>query len=384
MKLQSVHDGRLYASIGRTILGRTIPDMEEPGSFETVGRLPNPYAGIDGFRYSLVTAQPWKSLIGRVVGAYQTTNVWPITDETMLATAGRLLFVSFDGGTSWQTSRRLPSSSGLAGVLPTGVCVHDGDIYLGEYPLDNDATPRVLRSTDNGRTWTTVIELTDVRHVHSVQTDPYTGDLWITTGDTDIECRIGRLRDGRFDVVVSGDQRWRAVELVFTPSSIIWGMDCVYADRNHVFRLDRDEIDRTSTHPESVATVSNSVYFGTSFTVNGTLWVVLSTAVESGGDSTAPDKRSTDTSRKAMVIVSAATSGFTDWYEIRNYRTRRRSIEYIDYGGHLPSANAYVFLAADDDRGLFVNPYNTASDHGRIINVPLETFERVDETHPVL
>lgn len=379
MKLQSIHNGRLYASIGRTVLG-----ARELGSFETVGKLPNPYAGIGALRYSLVMSQPWKSLIGWVVGAYQTTNVWPITDETMLATAGRLLFVSSDGGTSWQTSRRLPSSSGLVGVLPTGVCVHNGDIYLGEYPLDNDVTPRVLRSTDAGRTWTTALELADVRHVHSVQTDPYTDDLWITTGDTDLECRIGRFREGRFEIVGSGDQRWRAVELVFTPSSIIWGMDCVYADRNHVFRLDRDELERTNTGPESVVTVPNSVYFGASLTVNGTLWVVLSTAVESGGDSTAPDKRSTDTSRKAMVIASTLTSEFTDWYEITNYRKRCRPVGYINYGGRLPTANAYVFIAADDDRGLFINPYNTASDHGQIINVPLETFEQVDEAHAVL
>lgn len=379
MKLQSIHNGRLYASTGRTILA-----AREPGSFEAVGKLPNPYTSIDALRYSLVTTQPWKSLIGRIVGAYQTTNVWSITDETMLATAGRLLFVSSDGGTSWQMSRRLPPSSNLSGVLPTGVCVHDKNIYLGEYPLDTDATPRILRSTDAGCTWTTVLELTDVRHIHSVQSDPYTGDLWVTTGDTDIECRIGRIRDDQFEIVGSGDQRWRAVELVFTPSSIIWGMDCVYADRNRVFRLDRDEIDRTNSDPESVAMVPNSVYFGVSLTVNDTLWVVLSTAVESGEDSTAPDKHPTDTTKKAMVIASAASSGFTDWYEIRNYRRRRRSIEYIDYNGYLPTANAYVFLAADDKQGLFVNPYNTASDHGQIITIPQETFERMSETHAMI
>lgn len=379
MKLQTIHNGRLYASTGRAIFGE-----KGRGAFETLGRLPNPYAGIDALRYTTMTAQPWKSLIGWFVGAYQTTNVWPITDTTLLATAGRLLFVSYDGGESWRVSKRLLPSSGLVGVLPMGVCIHDGEIYLGEYPLDDGAVPRILRSSDVGRTWTPALELPDVRHIHSIQTDPYTDDLWVTTGDTDIECRIGRLSDGEFEVVGEGDQRWRAVELVFTPSSIIWGMDCVYADQNHIFRLDRDEINQENTRPEPVATVSNSVYFSASLTVKDTLWVVLSTAVESGMDSTAPDKQSTDTTRKTKVIASASASGFTEWYEIKSYRTQRRPVEYVNRGGRLPTANAYVFLAADGDRGLFINPYNTACDHGRIIVVPPEAFGQLTEKYTVL
>lgn len=389
MKLQGVHSGRLYASYGRTILKE---QTRGDRAFETLGRLPNPLGGIDAFRYTLLTTQPWKSVAEWVVGAYQTTNVWPITDDVLLATAGRYLFVTHDSGTNWRVSRQLLPSSGLAGVLPSGVCVHDTEIYLGEYPLDDDAVPRILRSSDAGRTWTTVLEAPHVRHIHSVQVDPYAGEIWVTTGDRDEECHIGRLRDGRFEVVGGGDQRWRAVELVFTPSSIIWGMDCAYADRNHVFRLDRADADRVRTQTqtpriESVTTVPNSVYFGASLVVDDTQWIVFSTAAEAGEDSTAPtsigEREPTAEENRATVIASAATSRFTEWYEIGRFRTRRRPIEYVDYRGYLPVANTYVFLGADDDRGLFVNPYNTASDHGRIIDIPSETFERLAETHTV-
>lgn len=377
MKLQGVHDGQLYASRGRTIL------RERQGTFETLGRLPNPLNGVDALRYTLLTARPWKSIAGWLVGAYQTTNVWPITDTLLLATAGRSLFVSHDGGEHWRTSRRLPPSSGLTGVLLPGLCAYDTEIYLGEYPLDDDATPRILRSPDAGRTWTTVLDIPTSRHIHSVQVDPYAGDIWVTTGDRDEECHIGRLREGRFEAVGGGDQRWRAVDLVFTPSSIIWGMDCMYADRNHVFRLDRADISRTTApKPESVTTVPNSVYFSASLTVAGTQWVVLSTAAEAGGDSTAPDGSTDGTgseNRAAVVIASSATSGFTEWYEIERFQARHAPIEHIDYGDSLPTANTYVFLAADDDRGLFINPYNTATDHGRIITIQPETFERLTE-----
>lgn len=377
MKLQGVHDGQLYASRGRTIL------RERQGTFETLGRLPNPLNGVNALRYTLLTARPWKSIAGWLVGAYQTTNVWPITDTLLLATAGRSLFVSHDGGEHWRTSRRLPPSSGLTGVLLPGLCAYDTDIYLGEYPLDDDATPRILRSPDAGRTWTTVLDIPTSRHIHSVQVDPYAGDIWVTTGDRDEECHIGRLREGRFEAVGGGDQRWRAVDLVFTPSSIIWGMDCMYADRNHVFRLDRADISRTTAPKlESVTTVPNSVYFSASLTVAGTQWVVLSTAAEAGGDSTAPDGSTDGTgseNRAAVVIASSATSGFTEWYEIERFQARHAPIEHIDYGDSLPTANTYVFLAADDDRGLFINPYNTATDHGRIITIQPETFERLTE-----
>lgn len=377
MKLQGVHDGQLYASRGRTIL------RERQGTFETLGRLPNPLNGVNALRYTLLTARPWKSIAGWLVGAYQTTNVWPITDTLLLATAGRSLFVSHDGGEHWRTSRRLPPSSGLTGVLLPGLCAYDTEIYLGEYPLDDDATPRILRSPDAGRTWTTVLDIPTSRHIHSVQVDPYAGDIWVTTGDRDEECHIGRLREGRFEAVSGGDQRWRAVDLVFTPSSIIWGMDCMYADRNHVFRLDRADISRTTApKPESVTTVPNSVYFSASLTVAGTQWVVLSTAAEAGGDSTAPDGSTDGTgseNRAAVVIASSATSGFTEWYEIERFQARHAPIEHIDYGDSLPTANTYVFLAADDDRGLFINPYNTATDHGRIITIQPETFERLTE-----
>lgn len=382
MKLQGVHNGRLYASHGRTILRE-----RTSGTFETLGRLPNPLNGLDALQYTLKTTQPWKSVVGWFVGAYQTTNVWPITDTVLLATASRHLFVSHNGGKDWRVSIELPSSSGLTGVLLPAVCVHDAAIYLGEYPLADDAVPRVRRSKDAGRTWATVLELPDVRHIHSVQVDPYTGDIWMTTGDTDEECYIGRLRNGRFEIVGGGDQRWRAVELVFTPSSIIWGMDCVYTERNHVFRLERDEISSSGTpHIESVTTVPNSIYFGTSLIVDGTQWVVFSTAAEAGGDSTAPDGLTNETgneSKTAMVIASPATSEFTEWYEIERFQTRRRPVEYIDYKQYLPSANAYIFLAADDDRGLFINPYNTASDHGRIIDIQPKTFNRLTKANPV-
>lgn len=357
---------------------------------EPIGRLPNPHTGIDGLRYELVTTPPWRSALEWVVGAYQTTNVWPITDAVLVATVGSDLFVTHDGGTQWHHTHQLPASSGIAGVLPTGLCVHEGAIYLGEYPLA-DEVPQILRSSDNGRTWTPILELPEVRHVHAIRSDPYTGELWVTTGDRDAECYIGQLRNGAFEPIGGGDQRWRAVDLVFTPSAIFWGMDCAYTDRNHIFRLDRADI---PDEPElvqasasssglpltSVASVSNSVYFGSSLTIDDTQWIVFSSAVEDGADSTAPTgthgSKNATASDTATVIGAAATSGFTEWHTLGRFRRHEQPIGRLDRRGWLPTANAYVFIAGDPDHGLLINPFNTATDHGRLITVAPEAIAR--------
>ena len=174
---------------------------------------------------------------------------------------------------------------GPTGVLPPAVEHHDGTTYLREYPL-NDVTLRVFVSHDFGRSWSTSAALPDMRHVHAVQRDPHSGDIWVTTGDTDAASWIGRLHDSDFEVVGGGSQKWRAVELSFTPSSVLWGMDCVYADENRLFKLPRDEIDTPDPTPESVGQASGSVYYSVSLTVDDSQWVVFSTAMEAGPDST--------------------------------------------------------------------------------------------------
>jgi len=368
MKLEGCTGGALYGSSGRTILRE-----RESGSFEAVGSLPSPDWRADGLRRAVETTRPWKSAAERLVGAFPTTNVWRLGSGGWLATAGDRLFASHDGGGTWRASRRLPRSSGTAGVLPSAVCHHDGVTDLGEYPLDPDATPRVLRSTDGGRTWETLLSLPSVRHVHAVQVDPVTGERWVTTGDTDEACRIGRIRDGTFEPVGGGSQAWRAVELVFTEAAVMWGMDCAYADENRIFALDRENVEGG---PESLHAVSGSVYYGESIEIGGTTWAAFSTAVEVGADASAPDE--TTTVRPAKVVAASAETGFSTWHEITTYRKRTRPVDRLDGWLSLPSANAYVFLASDPDLGLFFNPYNTATDHGRVLRIPPERFERLE------
>lgn len=361
MRLQGIVDGTVYALASRTLYGG--PDL---ASLEKRGAVPTPADRrvID----RLATNGVVRSVVTSLVGEFATARVHPLGEGTLLATTGGQIFVSRDGGHSWRASRPLPPSSPSFGVLPCATCRHDGTIYLGEYPLADDTTPNVLRSSDGGKTWSGV-EIPGVRHVHSVAVDPYTDEVWVTTGDRDDECWIGRLRNRGFEPVGGGSQRWRAVELAFTPDSVLWGMDCVYADENEVLRLDRDELDVDVPTPTTVHHLDGSVFYGVTVSVDDTPWVVLSTGALIGRDSTAPSRPSRGRGEAAVVASSAATQ-FTEWEKLGQY-PKRRVLADLFPSSVLASANAYVFLAADGNR-LLVNPYNTAAENGRILDVSLE------------
>ncbi|WP_254538896.1 WD40/YVTN/BNR-like repeat-containing protein [Halomarina litorea] len=361
MRLHGLYDGRLYGSDYQTLYAET-----RPGRFAATGRLTNPMCGRDYLRSQALTARFPKRLVEYTVGAFPTTNVWALPGDAVLATLDRWLLLSRDGGASWRPVRELPRSSGPMGVLPTALC-RDGDrLLLGEYPL-GDEVPNVLESTDGGRSWSTLLALPEVRHVHAIQADPYSGDVWVTTGDADEECRIARLREGsgevELDVVGTGSQRWRAVELAFTPEAVLWGMDCTYAEDNHLLRVARDELD-DDPDPEVVGTASGSVFYSATWGHDGTQWIAFSTALETGLDSTSPTDRRVNRTTSADVLVSSSDVDFERWETLASYGKRRALADYT--GGRLPTASTYVFLAASDDRGLFVNPYNTDRHDGKV------------------
>jgi hypothetical protein len=367
MKLQGVTAGLVDATDDRGVLRET-----DGGDFETVGRLPNPAHGTESLSFRAKTSRRWREPLAALVGRFPAVSLWRLSDRSLLATSGQWLFTSRDGGRTWNARPALPASSGPMGVLPPAVC-HDGDeILLGEYPLD-DTVPRVRRSTDGGRSWQTVVTLPEVRHVHAVQRDPYSGDLWVTTGDEDHECLIGRLRDDAFVPVGGGSQRWRAVELAFTPDAVLWGTDCPYADRNDLFRLDRERIDEPNPSPDRVGTVTNPVYFSETVRRDDELWVAFSTAIEPERDSTASGESAGGEGAASVVAASSAT-GFSDWTTLASYRKRSVLADRSALAGRLPRTNAYVFLAADPERGLFLNPYNTDRHDGALVVVPTEQF----------
>jgi hypothetical protein len=362
MKLGSVRDGRVAATAGRRVFVEPTPGA----GLERRGRLPDPPTLRETVGSRLVTGRRLRPLLAAVVGAFPASNVWQVTGRDLVATAGTHLYSSHDGGRSWTHRRRLPPSSGPVGVLPSACCVDDGTVLLGEYPL-GDETPWLLRSDDAGRTWRRHVPLPAARHVHGVQRDPVSGDVWVTTGDRGDGCRIGRLVDGDVRTVGGGSQEWRAVELAFTESAVLWGVDSPSVRQNRLYRLDRSELGRDEPTPRAVGVAPSSVYYSATWTADGVRWVAFSTAVGTSPDSTASDGDAGGArpdATTARIIAASSASRFTEWRTVASYRKQWRPSDLA--GSRLPSANAYVFLAGDDQRGLVYNPHNTNRDTGSI------------------
>lgn len=164
--------------------------------------------------------------------------------------------------------------------LTSGCCVDaQNQIYYGEYWLNPKREPvYIYKSSDEGRSWEIIYRFPEktIRHIHAVQYDPYTGYIWVTTGDKDHECQISYSKDGgrTFHPIGSGSQIWRTVSLIFTKDYIYWGTDSPNYD-NFIYRWKRS--DNTL---ERLQKVDGPVYYSISLDgLNGQVFLI-STGVE--------------------------------------------------------------------------------------------------------
>lgn len=201
-------------------------------------------------------------------------------------------------------------------ALHQGVCVSRAGIFVGEYGSNptRDGVP-VWGSYDGGRSWRIVYEFPagKVRHVHGVYSDPYTDDIWITTGDNDSESYLARTDPAFKSISFSGDgsQASRAVGLMFREDAIFWGMDSPLQDC-YLLRMDR--------HSGQIVPVRR---------FEGPIWYtktledgaqLLQTTVEVG-----PGVKSSD----SHVYVS---NDLLEWRRIASYRKDRWPMPYFKYG----------------------------------------------------
>jgi len=130
------------------------------------------------------------------------------------------------------------------GSRPMNLCQgSDGSIYYGEYCYNPDRKPMsIYQSKDNGDTWTVAYEFKagEINHIHGIFNDPYTGRLWVATGDDDKACVFGYTEDG-FKTLVreyEGSQQCRVCVPLFTKDEIIFATDSQY-EQNYIRAIDR-------------------------------------------------------------------------------------------------------------------------------------------------
>lgn len=140
-----------------------------------------------------------------------------------------------------------------------------GYVYAGEYSCDPNHRHEVCRGVFSGtgkEAWDTVLEFASLmeweedvsipdaaRHVHTVAVDPYTGDVWVGTGDGSEHSRLLYSHDNgaSFRLLGMGSQAWRCVSIWFTARYVYWSMDA-YSNQ-YCWRIPRSRIDPAGLWP---------------------------------------------------------------------------------------------------------------------------------------
>ena len=235
-----------------------------------------------------------------------------------------------------RTTERLPSA--WHGSRPMSLCRRGGSLYYGEYRSNPERFPiAVWRSDDGGASWIRAWTFDSVRHVHGVYHDPHDDALWVTTGDMDAEVGLWRTRDdfrslGR---IAGGSQALRVVQLLFTPTHVLFGSDAP-GEVNYLYRMNR-----RSGAIRAVQKVGESVFYGTQ---SGEV-CAFGTAVEPS-----------EVNRSRETVVWLSKDGGESWHRGMAFRKDWLPMRLFQYGQVLFPAGP------GDGNTLWLTPYGAQPD----------------------
>jgi len=319
------------------------------------------YKSSDGVRTKMAFKVPsgnWISWIGNfrsiraLTGYTELFEVFPLRSGTILAFSGGYIWRTTDGGDTFRQVHKL-RHFGIGdgrGVMPEDITEdNDGSFYYGEYFRNLErGSVFVYRSLDDGKNWEVAHRFKpgEIRHIHSLEFDPYTNALWISTGDLDHECMIGYSFDKgvTFRKVGSGNQEWRAASLLFTKDAVFWGTDSA-PTQNWIYRLDRETL-----VVEKVCKIDGPIYYSTTL-CDGTL--IMGRTVE--GERGEWDD---------MVSIWLSQDG-KHWIR-KTLGKRKSSHEYAFL--RLPRGNCAAHL--------YTSLFNTDDHEETVLKVPIKTIVR--------
>lgn len=89
------------------------------------------------------------------------------------------------------------------------------------------------------------------RHIHTLVADPYTGHLWLGTGDADQHSHIYYSDDNgtTWKHIGMGSQEWRVLSIWFTKNHVYWGMDSG-SSAQKIFRISRSVYNKKGFWPD--------------------------------------------------------------------------------------------------------------------------------------
>lgn len=258
------------------------------------------------------------------VGTFPPTPSSPVMKKTpygYFASSGNTIYSSPDFN-RWDVELEMRHKNlqhGLTHFFDTSS--NTSYLYAGEYSIGNSDVHSVYRGVTQGSNvqWDEVLyfgslkdfyrnnsNLDTIRHVHLVIADPYTGHVWVGTGDNNQHSRLYYSADNgqSFTLVGVGSQKFRSLSVWFTKDYVYWNMDSELV-KQHVYRLPRSVHNQQGKWPSLTPELTSGL------TKPGINYLVTSTAggrfpVATGGIYTENTARTIDGSNRVRPIEDPA------------------------------------------------------------------------------
>jgi len=184
--------------------------------------------------------------------------------------AGKMWTLKASGKKFTETKKLSNYGFGDQGIRNNGILNIDDSTYVfGEYYRNPNLNKvSIFKSCKNLSSWKVAYEFQpgQIRHIHAIQKDPYTGNLWVSTGDNDKESLIANSNDKFKTVKLFGQgQQFKACQLVFTEEAVFWGTDTDIDSIAGIYRWDR-----YTSKIEKLQKINGAIFFGTRL-ANGTI-----------------------------------------------------------------------------------------------------------------
>ena len=143
--------------------------------------------------------------------------------NTIIVTCLNQVYRSIDGGETFDLV--LTMQTDARGRWPA-LTSNGLNVYIGEYGFG--VVGKVYKSVNDGVDWQVIDDMTGlVTHIHFVAEDPYNGDIWYGTGDSDAGCMLKRSTDGgaTWNIIGQGSQRWRITDVSFFSDAVYFAGD---------------------------------------------------------------------------------------------------------------------------------------------------------------
>ncbi len=301
---REVSSGFIWASSGYV----AYLSKDNGKTFERKFRAPVPMMSVSFFGNS--------KTLRKLLGLSDLMEIKVLRSGSLLTFAGGYIYHSSDKGKTFQKVHKLRFfGRGVGrGVMAQGITEDmNGDVYYGEYAGNTNRDKMyIYKGSNDGKRWSVFYEFpaNSIRHIHAVQYDRYTDQLWYATGDGDKEAAIGYFdKDENLNIVCSGSQAFRAVSMIFSKDYVYWGMDSPSV-QNYIYRYNKKSQD-----VEKLQAINGPAYFSTKLDSE---CMFIGTTVEKDGrssDNTVGIWKSFN-GQNWSRILTVSSDPFTDRYAV--------------------------------------------------------------------